>query len=116
MKLPSAHLAIVDREKITEYLLNPAHPDNGGKATFFQIHGFESGEWSALAAALRGLAAAGEVTKSLESSHGNKYIVDGRIDTPSGKSPMVRTVWIVDRGLLAPRLVTAYPYEEGGQR
>ena len=36
----------------------------------------------------------------------------GRIETPSGKTPLVRTVWIVDRGFDAPRLVTAYPQEE----
>jgi len=35
MRLPNAHFAVVDREKITEYLLNSEHPDNGGKAAFF---------------------------------------------------------------------------------
>ena len=39
VKLPNIVLAVVEREKITEYLLNPAHPDNGGKAAFFQIQG-----------------------------------------------------------------------------
>jgi len=34
MKLPHASAALVDREKITEYLLNREHPDNGGKADF----------------------------------------------------------------------------------
>ena len=32
MKLPNAENAVVEREKIADYLLNPAHPDNGGKA------------------------------------------------------------------------------------
>ncbi len=40
MNLPNAHLVIVDREKIKDYLLNPAHPDNGGKARFFLGLGF----------------------------------------------------------------------------
>ncbi len=40
MKVPSAHMAVVEREKITAYLLNPAHPDNGGKAAFFRLLGF----------------------------------------------------------------------------
>jgi hypothetical protein len=112
MKLPNAHLAIVEEEKITEYLLNSAHPDNGGKAAFFQKLGFNRGDWATFAEALRELADAGEVTKNVESVHGTKYIVEGRLDTPSGKSPMVRSVWIVDRGLEAPRLVTTYPHEE----
>ena len=29
MKLPNAERAVVEREKIADYLLNPAHPDNG---------------------------------------------------------------------------------------
>jgi len=43
---------------------------------------------------------------------GIKYIVDGRLSTPSGKKVTVRTVWIVDKGSENPRLVTAYPGEE----
>jgi len=35
MNLPNAGEAVVEREKIVGYLLNPAHPDNGGKAEFF---------------------------------------------------------------------------------
>ncbi len=112
MKLPSAHLAVVEPEKITAYLLNPAHPDNGGKAAFFHAQGFSRNDWQTLAAALRTHAARGDVTEAVESSHGRKYILDARIETPSGKTPLVRTVWIVDRGLEAPRLVTAYPREE----
>ncbi len=112
MKLPNAHLAVIEREKITEYILNPAHPDNGGKAGFFEAQGFRRDAWETLAASLRKLAATGDVTEAVESSHGQKYILDARIETPSGKRPIVRTVWIVDRGLDAPRLVTAYPCEE----
>jgi hypothetical protein len=40
LNLPNAHLAIVDGETIVDYLLNPAHPDNGGKAKFFLALGF----------------------------------------------------------------------------
>ena len=39
--LPNAHLAIVARSKITKYLMNAAHPDNGGKARFFIALGFD---------------------------------------------------------------------------
>jgi len=67
MKLPNAHLAVIDREKITEYLLNPAHPDNGGKAAFFEAEGFRRDEWQTLADSLRKHAAAGQVTEAMES-------------------------------------------------
>lgn len=44
--------------------------------------------------------------------HGVKYVLDGRMETPGGDTPMVRTIWIVDRGRDRPRLVTAYPHDE----
>jgi hypothetical protein len=110
--MPNAHLAIVEPEKITGYLLNPAHPDNGGKAAFFLALGFQSAEWPVLAVALCKLAATLPVIKNVASPHGCKYILDGRMETPCGKQPRVRTVWIVDEGLTSPRLVTAYPHEE----
>jgi hypothetical protein len=115
MKLPNAHLAIVDREKVTKYLLNPAHPDNGGKAAFFTALGFEPGAWPVFAQALRGLAETGIVKKTVDSVHGRKYIVDGQIEPALGTPRAVRSVWIVDRGSQAPRVVTAYPHEEGEQ-
>jgi hypothetical protein len=40
---------------------------------------------------------------------GEKYVLEGLLETPGGKRPPVRTVWIIDAGLTAPRLVTAYP-------
>jgi uncharacterized protein DUF6883 len=112
MRLPNANLAYVDRSKIVEYLLNRAHPDNGGKAEFFLALGFRISDWEAMAAALRMLAMNSPVSRSMESPHGKKYIVDGAIESPSGNAPMVRTVWIVDIGETIPRLVTAYPYED----
>ena len=112
MRMPNAHLAVVDQDKITHYLLNAAHPDNGGKAPFFLALGFRTDDWQSLAAALRKLAHTTAITKKMESPHGLKYILDGKIETPSGKSPRVRTIWIVDQGLQAPRLVTAYPSKD----
>jgi hypothetical protein len=112
LKLPNAHLALIERAKIVEYLLNPAHPDNGGKAPFFMALGFKTEDWETLAAALRRLGLTSTVSQNMETVHGKKYIIDDTIETPSGKSPVVRTVWIIDRGEDAPRLVTAYPHEE----
>lgn len=74
--------------------------------------GFRRDEWELLAEAFREVAESRPVLKSMASPHGRKYIVDGRIETPGGKTPLVRTVWIVDLGLEMPRLVTAYPHEK----
>jgi len=109
MKLPGADKASVSREKIVDYLLYPAHPDNGGKAEFFTRHGFHPDQWEILAAALKALAQTGEVAHSTSSLHGEKYALVGRIQSPDGKSPLVQSIWIVDKGLDAVRLVTAYP-------
>ena len=45
--------------------------------------------------------------------HGEKYVV-GRLSVHTLESPqrVVQTVWIVEAGNDAPRLVTAYPGKE----
>jgi hypothetical protein len=112
MKLPNAENAVAGREKVVAYLLNAAHPDNGGKARFFYEWGFTWDDWQTLADALRKAAEDHPVTKVMASPHGTKYIVDGRIETPNGQTPLVRAVWIVDAGLEKPRLAAAYTREE----
>jgi hypothetical protein len=112
MKLPNADSAVVAQAKVRDYLLNPAHPDNGGNAAFFIALGFRVEDWDALAAALRELANRFEVAETFESIHGRKYTLVGPLQSPSGRLPVVRTIWIVDRGEEIPRLVTAYPHEE----
>ncbi|HEY0322566.1 MAG TPA: hypothetical protein VGC66_16545 [Pyrinomonadaceae bacterium] len=112
MMLPNARLALVERRKIVEYLLNPAHPDNGGKAAFFMALGFRAEDWEILADALRRMALNSLVSQHMETIHGKKYIIDGVIEAPTGKTPVVRTVWIIDGDADFPCLVTGYPHEE----
>lgn len=112
MKLPNAEKAIVEREKITDYLLNPAHPDNGGKAAFFKYLGFRRVAWEKLAEAFLELAQAAEVAGTMKSPHGQKYVIVGRIESPGGKSAAVQTIWVVDSGYDVARLVTAYPLKK----
>jgi hypothetical protein len=49
-----------------------------------------------------------------ESPHGEKFVVDGwlSVHTEEGRQRSVRTIWIIDAGNDAPRLVTAYPGQE----
>jgi hypothetical protein len=93
------------------YLLNPAHPDNGGKAQFFESLGFAAEHPELLIGILLEVAQTGEVVESVRSSHGEKHVVDGSVSshTQGRLTRGVRTVWIIDRGSEAPRLVTAYP-------
>jgi hypothetical protein len=113
MNLPRADAVQIAKEKITDYLLNPLHPDGAGKANFFLAQGFRLDAWQEFAQALRQLAARFPVTKQSDTRHGTKYVVEGELETPGGKAPVVRTVWIVDQGEENPRLVTAYPQEQG---
>lgn len=109
MKVPNAERALVEQEKLTDYLLNLAHPDNGGKAQFFFSAGFTKGDWHILAMALRQLIEQSPVTIKVESPHGIKYVIDGKIMTPREETRELRTIWIVDTGENIPRLVPAYP-------
>ncbi|HEY5069501.1 MAG TPA: hypothetical protein VII37_06925 [Candidatus Acidoferrum sp.] len=110
--MPNTDKLVVEREKIADYLLNPAHPDNGGKAEFFVKLGFRREEWEVLAAALRALAQTAEITSHAESPHGGKYVIIGQIESPAARPVAVKTIWIVDKGLDGARLVTAYPHKE----
>jgi len=103
---------MINEEKISDYLLNPAHPDNGGKADFFEKPGFRRKEWKTLAAALRTLAQTANVSDWTESPHGRKYVIVGRIKSPDGRFAQVQTIWIVDKGMDVARLVTAYPRKD----
>ncbi len=109
MKLPNADKAIVERAKVADYLLNAAHPDNGGKAEFFIQLGFRREQWKILATALKTLAVESDVTTTADSPHGRKFVMTGQIQSPGGKTPLVQSIWIVDKGLEAARLATAYP-------
>lgn len=116
MKLPNADQATVDESKVVEYLLSTSHPEGQSKAAFFSMFGFRAHRWQTLARALCDHGSAGEVAEVSRSHYGTRYSVDGPIETPSGRKPRVRTVWIVDREPGAPRLVTAYPLRRRNAR
>ena len=109
MKLPNVSSWRVDREKIEGYLLCPAHPDGAAKARFFRRFGFRVEDWRELADALRMHGQSHAVAEVVESRHGIRYSFDGRLRSPDGRNPTVRSVWIVEQGSSEARLITAYP-------
>jgi len=109
MKLPGRESAIVPRSKVEDYLLNLEHPIGGGKAKFFLHFGFQRERWEELASALRGHTQENLVVDTLQDADGVAYVIEGGIETPSGRRPRVRSVWLVEKGELAPRFITAYP-------
>jgi len=111
MKLPNVHLPIVEQEKIVAYLLNPTHRYGATKSRFFTSFGFRSEDWQTLARALREHGQQHDVSTERETGFGPRYEVDGPLNVPDGRAPRVRTVWQLDHGQVAPRLITAYPLE-----
>lgn len=112
MKLPNGEHLVVEQEKIAGYLLNATHRYGASKARFFAAFGFRVEDWERLARALREHGQRHEVSKVKESVFGPRYEVEGALPAPDGRAPRVRTVWQLDKGEPAPRLITAYPLEE----
>ena len=111
MKLPNAPLAIIEPEKITDYLLNAGHRYGESKARFFAKFGFSVETWQQLRTALREHGQQHDVARTKQTPFGPRYEVDGPVSTPDGRMPLIRTVWQVDEGEIAPRLITAYPLD-----
>jgi hypothetical protein len=111
MKLPNPNELVVEREKIVDYLLNSAHRYGASKARFFTELGFRAEEWGRLAEALREHGRTQDVAGTRETVFGPRYVVEGQLNTPSGRCPRVRTVWQWDHATVAPRLISAYPVE-----
>jgi len=109
MKLPNAHLALVEREKVTDYLLNPAHRYGASKARFFVGFGFRLEAWEALAVALREHGQKHDITKVKETGFGPRYEIDGELVAPDWPSPFGKwTKGRLRRGSSRPILWTRY--------
>lgn len=109
MKLPNVGAAGVSEDKITGYLLSPAHRDGRHKAAFFLGFGFTADAWQTLAAALLKHAADHEVARVESTPFGTRYVVEGTMETPFGRTPSIRSVWFLESSQDVPRFVTAYP-------
>ncbi len=112
MKLPNPDRLRIDSEKVVAYLLSPSHPHGRGKASFFVRFGFCVEDWELLAEALRAHGTSRQVVKTVESPYGTRYAVEGPLESPDGRRPLVRTVWLVKKGQATARLITAYPIKE----
>lgn len=71
--------------------------------------GFSRSEWQVLARALKQHATNHDVTSVESSPFGKRYIIEGPLVTPDGRTPGIRSVWFIEDEEAIPRLVTAYP-------
>lgn len=109
MKRPNIENAIIDPRKLTEYLLSPTHPFGRSKAEFFALFGFSLDNWSVLATALLRHAAEHDVVDVEEVRFGATYAIEGAIDAPDSRRPIIRRIWQIDIGENSPRFITAFP-------
>ena len=99
----------LSEEKFRLYLLNRLHPVGRGRAVFFESVGFSAGRWSVLASAILEYAKKNQVSESIPNEHGIKYIIDGKLESPDQRNPLIRSIWFVEKGTELARFVTAYP-------
>jgi hypothetical protein len=108
-KLSNAESAHVDLPKIAGYLLSQAHPRGRLKAAFFLRFGFRTDQPGVLAQALLNHARSHDLAGSVETAYGMHYIVDGVLETPDKRNPVIRSIWVIKTGETLPRFVTATP-------
>ncbi|MBN1190877.1 MAG: hypothetical protein JXA46_14070 [Dehalococcoidales bacterium] len=113
MRLPNTVKAIIDAEKIRDYLLSPTHPVGQFKSAVFYELGYSQENWETFEENLRNLILSCDVEEVEETRYGRKFIVEGPFTGPSGRTMQIVTVWIILNGDSIPRFVTAYP---GGVR
>ena len=112
MRLPNAERVTIDPAKLRDYLLSPEHPVGRAKARVLATLGFRQAGWPALRDALLAHGQAGEAEPAGGTPYGQKYVVRGKLQGPTGRTAQFVSVWLIPAGEAAPRLLTAYPGEE----
>lgn len=107
--LPNLHKATIDRRKITNYLLSREHPTGRAKAAFFEGFGFDRERPEILESRLIAHARSNELTETIETEFGTKFIITGPMETPTGVTVRICVVWFCAKDQTIPQLVTAFP-------
>jgi hypothetical protein len=108
MKLPNGERAIIDEEKLLNYLLDPLHREGKHHAELFRVLlGIDRNSWRQLDQALRLAARDGEAIGGRASEFGTKYEIRFPMTGPRGRCTIL-SVWMIRSGESLPRLVTAY--------
>lgn len=91
-------------------MLSKTHGIGKSKAKFFRALGFDEGNAHLLEKGLLTIAKNEVVRETVVTEYGIKYVIDGSIAVPNGRSANVRTIWMIETKVEKPRFVTAYPY------
>ena len=109
MKLPNRESALIEPEKLTEYLLNIDHYRGGTKAKLLLRFGYSPANWQQLEADLRRYHLESDVNLIRETPYGTRYEIRATLQTPTNELLSVKTVWQIDKGQDFPRLITLVP-------
>ncbi len=106
MKLPNRVQAIIPEGKLTDYCLNPFHPDGKHKAKVFKrALGITQENSEELKRLVLQSAQSGEVIKEQENDFGKIYRVECEIEGINQKE-ILCTLWIVHKGDYTPYLTS----------
>jgi hypothetical protein len=109
VKLPNREFAVIEPEKLTDYLLNLNHRRGGTKARLLVRFGYSATAWQRLEADIRLYHVEADIETVRETPYGTRYQIFAALQTPTNESLFVRTVWQVDNGQTFPRLITLVP-------
>ena len=84
MRLPYAKNANVEERKLRAYLHSDTHAVGKVKAKYFRELGYGEDNVDLLREDLLRIALVDEVSESVVTPFGTKYVVDGELDTPVG--------------------------------
>jgi hypothetical protein len=108
VKLPGAEDVRIDQHKVRGYLLSSSHPLGASKARLFAALGFNQATSGTFVAELRRIARTQEVSETVTTPFGQKYMVPGLLSGALGSRRVV-TIWLVEPGQKRARLVTVRP-------
>ncbi len=109
--LPNATAVSIEDAKVRDFLLEPSHIDNKGRAAYFLSFGFTKQNWQVLRDALAIHPTVNPLDRTTPDTMfgGIRYRVRCSIVSPDGRNPCVRTLWKIDSSSTVPRFLTAYP-------
>jgi hypothetical protein len=109
VKLPNSEQALISEDKVSSYLLNAEHKRGGSKAALLLAYGYSREHWYRLADDLRRDHLTADLALERATPYGVRYEIRAQLHTPSGRMLTIRSIWQIDTGTAAPRLITLFP-------
>ncbi len=109
MNIPLGIKILIPEEKLLTYILSETHAVGKFKAKFFRNLGFNETNIPVLKKTIERIVRENEIAEQIQNIYGAKYLIEGEINTPTGKVVNLRTIWIIEKNQNFLRFVTMYP-------